>query len=59
VHAFADCAARLALVELRRAKPGGLVVEPPLVEWTARNVRSPEVGALVEGLVTRRAADPG
>jgi tRNA1Val (adenine37-N6)-methyltransferase len=59
VHAFAGSPARLALVELRRAKPGGLVVEPPLVEWTARNVRSPELGALVNGeLVTPRAADP-
>jgi tRNA1(Val) A37 N6-methylase TrmN6 len=59
VHAFSRSTARLALVELRRAKPGGLVVEPPLVEWTSRNVRSPEVSALVEaGVVTRRGADP-
>ncbi|HVW28509.1 MAG TPA: methyltransferase [Polyangiaceae bacterium] len=57
VHAFATSAARLALVELRRAKPGGLVVEPPLVEWTARSVRSPEVQALVDGAPTRRAGD--
>jgi tRNA1(Val) A37 N6-methylase TrmN6 len=54
VHAFTDSPARLALIELRRAKPGGLVVEPPLVEWTGRSVRSPELAALVNGaLVTR------
>src|SRR5579871_4989125 len=59
VHAFAGSPARLVLVELRRAKPGGLIVEPPLVEWTARNVRSPEVGSLVDaGLLTRREVDP-
>jgi tRNA1(Val) A37 N6-methylase TrmN6 len=60
VHAFAASPARLALVELRRAKPGGLVVDPPLVEWTAPRVRSPEVRALVErGKVKPRGADPG
>ena len=46
VHAFADRPARLALVELRRAKPGGLVIEPPLVEWRAEGVRGPELAAL-------------
>jgi tRNA1(Val) A37 N6-methylase TrmN6 len=49
VHAFADSPARLVLVELRKAKPGGLVVEPPLVEWVARGVRSPALAALVDG----------
>lgn len=49
VHAFANSPARLALVELRRAKPGGLVVVPPLVEWAARGVRSSELEALVAG----------
>lgn len=46
VHAFADRPARLALVELRRARPGGLVVEPPLVEWVAPQVPSAELSAL-------------
>jgi tRNA1(Val) A37 N6-methylase TrmN6 len=49
VHAFSTSSSRLALVELRRAKPGGLVVEPPLVEWAARGVRSDELDALVSG----------
>lgn len=42
VHARIDQPARLALVELRAARPGGLVVEPPLVEWIGRR-RSPEL----------------
>jgi tRNA1Val (adenine37-N6)-methyltransferase len=42
VHAHADKPARLALVELRAARPGGLVVEAPLVEWIGRR-RSPEL----------------
>jgi tRNA1(Val) A37 N6-methylase TrmN6 len=33
VHAFRNKPARIALVELRKARPGGLVVEPPLFEW--------------------------
>jgi tRNA1(Val) A37 N6-methylase TrmN6 len=49
VQAFVTSPARLALVELRRAKPRGLVVEPPLVEWNAPSVRSAEVAALVAG----------
>ena len=49
VHAFANSPARLALVELRRARPGGLVIDPPLIEWTAPGVRSREVKALVSG----------
>jgi tRNA1Val (adenine37-N6)-methyltransferase len=48
VHARSDSTARLALVELRRAKPGGLVVLPPLVEWNGRT-RSPELEAIVAG----------
>jgi tRNA1Val (adenine37-N6)-methyltransferase len=47
VHAKADAKARVALVELRRAKPGGLVVEPPLIEWTSPARRSPEIAALL------------
>jgi tRNA1Val (adenine37-N6)-methyltransferase len=61
VHAFVGLPARLALIELRRAKPGGLVVEAPLIEWAAPKLRSPEVAALLSGdtgsSVTRRAAD--
>ena len=49
VHAHADDPARLALVELRRAKPGGLVVEAPLVEWAGQHERSPELEAIVAG----------
>lgn len=42
VHARDDEPARLALVELRAARPGGLVIEPPLVEWRGLR-RSPEL----------------
>jgi tRNA1Val (adenine37-N6)-methyltransferase len=42
VHAREDKPARLALVELRAARPGGLVIEPPLFEWVGRR-RSPEL----------------
>ena len=42
VHAREDQPARLTLIELRAARPGGLVVEPPLVEWLGRR-RSPEL----------------
>lgn len=48
VHADPRATARLALVELRRARAGGLVVEPPLFEWSARGVRSPELSALLD-----------
>lgn len=48
VHAREGEAARLALVELRAARPGGLVVEPPLIEWHGRK-RSPEILALSVG----------
>lgn len=54
VHAYADRPARLALVELRYAKPGGLVVEPPLVEWTRPGRRSSE---LVELTGAAKAVD--
>jgi tRNA1(Val) A37 N6-methylase TrmN6 len=42
VHARVDQPARLALIELRAARPGGLVIEPPLIEWIGRK-RSPEL----------------
>jgi tRNA1Val (adenine37-N6)-methyltransferase len=48
VHPSSDAPARLVLVELLRAKPGGLVIEPPLVEWAAPGVRSPAVIAILE-----------
>jgi tRNA1Val (adenine37-N6)-methyltransferase len=48
VHPRSDEPARLALVELRAARPGGLVVEPPLFEWHGRK-RSPELLALSAG----------
>jgi tRNA1Val (adenine37-N6)-methyltransferase len=49
VHARADAPARLVLAEFRLAKPGGLVTEPPLVEWSRRGKRSPELAAIVAG----------
>lgn len=49
VYARATDPARLALVELRRAKPGGLVVEAPLVEWAGPRARTPELEAIVAG----------
>jgi tRNA1Val (adenine37-N6)-methyltransferase len=50
VHARSETPARLALVELRIAKPGGLVIEPPLVEWHHGRARSPELARLVSGV---------
>ncbi len=47
VHPTADAPARLALVELKPARPGGLAVESPLVEWQATGVRSAEIAALI------------
>jgi len=49
VHPRVDRAARLALVELKRAKPGGLVVEAPLIEWIGPGRRSAELKAIVSG----------
>jgi tRNA1(Val) A37 N6-methylase TrmN6 len=54
VHARADSPARLALVELRLARPGGLEVEAPLVEWSAPSVRSPELNALLRAKTSDR-----
>jgi tRNA1Val (adenine37-N6)-methyltransferase len=56
VHADAGAPARLVLCELRRARPGGLLVEPPLIEWSAKGVRSREVQALIDAR-PERAAD--
>jgi tRNA1Val (adenine37-N6)-methyltransferase len=49
VHADASSPARLALVELRRAREGGLVVEAPLYEWSGKGRRSPELSLILEG----------
>jgi tRNA1(Val) A37 N6-methylase TrmN6 len=49
VHADAQSPARVALIELRRAKPGGLVILPPLVEWASQGVRSPELARILSG----------
>jgi len=49
VHPFVDRPARVALMEFRRARPGGLVVEPPLVEWDAPGQRSAELYAITSG----------
>lgn len=55
VHAADGVPARVALVELRVAKPGGLVVEPPLVEWARPGVRAPELGDIVAGRFIQRS----
>ncbi|MET0790862.1 MAG: methyltransferase [Polyangiaceae bacterium] len=49
VHADARSPARVALIELRRAKPGGLVILPPLLEWASKGVRSPELAEILAG----------
>ena len=49
VHADAASPARAALIELRLAKPGGLVIEPPLIEWSAPGRRSAELAELLAG----------
>lgn len=54
VHAAPDAPARLALIELRRAKPGGLNVGPPLIEWSAPGVRSCELSRLIAGRANDR-----
>lgn len=45
--------ARLALLELRAARPGGLLIEPPLVEWIGQR-RSREVLALTDDRASDR-----
>lgn len=49
VHPFVDRPARVALVELRKAKPGGLVVEPPLVEWDRPGRATRELASITGG----------
>lgn len=49
VHADAASPARVVLVELRRAKAGGLVVSAPLFEWSAPGERTAELARIVAG----------
>lgn len=49
VHSRQSQPARLALVELRRARPGGLAVEPPLIEWGDGQERTPELVRIISG----------
>jgi tRNA1(Val) A37 N6-methylase TrmN6 len=58
VHPFERAPARLALLELKRAKEGGLLVEPPIVEWAARGVRTGLLSDLTEGRSTIAAKQP-
>jgi tRNA1Val (adenine37-N6)-methyltransferase len=58
VHPSLGEPARLALVELRRARPGGLSVEPPLLEWSAPGVRSDELSALLARKAAGRRGSP-
>ncbi len=46
VHAFGDRPARLVLLEVRRSRPGGLIVEAPLFEWAAPGEPSAEMRAV-------------
>jgi tRNA1Val (adenine37-N6)-methyltransferase len=48
VHASADAPARVALVEARAGRPGGLAVMPPLVERESTRGYTPELQALLE-----------
>jgi tRNA1(Val) A37 N6-methylase TrmN6 len=57
VHARDSEPARLVLIELRAARPGGLVIEPPLVEWHGR-ARSPELLALSGARAGDRTGSP-
>lgn len=54
VHAFASEPARVALVELRRARPGGLLVEPPIVEWSRPGTPTRSLSALTAGRASDR-----
>jgi len=55
VHADTSAHARVALVEMRRAKPGGLLILPPLFEWVEKGVRAPELTLILAG--KRASAD--
>jgi len=49
VHGRPDRPARVALLEFALAKDGGLVVQPPLVEFDAENQAAPELSRLLAG----------
>lgn len=49
VHADSSSPARVALIELRRARPGGLVILPPLFEWAEKGVRTRELARILSG----------
>ncbi len=49
VHPRGDAPARVVLVELKLAKPGGLVVEPALVEWSPSGRRTTELTQIIAG----------
>ncbi len=53
VHPRHGNEARVALVELRRANPGGLKIESPLFEWAAPGQRCPEFLAFTDAVQTR------
>jgi tRNA1(Val) A37 N6-methylase TrmN6 len=57
VHADASTPARVALIELRRAKPGGLEVLPPLFEWSEKGVRTPELALILAGKLAGKSED--
>ena len=46
VHSRAEAPARLVLLEVRRARPGGLVMEAPLIEWLGSGQRTAELRAV-------------
>jgi tRNA1(Val) A37 N6-methylase TrmN6 len=54
VHPFEHRPARIALLQLRKARPGGLVVEAPLIEWEAPGVPSAELLRLSAGKASDR-----
>ncbi|MBX3127117.1 MAG: methyltransferase [Polyangiaceae bacterium] len=58
VHAYADRDARLALTEFKPGRPGGLCVEPPLVEWRSAGVPSAELAELSAPRAVDRAESP-
>jgi tRNA1Val (adenine37-N6)-methyltransferase len=55
VHSTAESPARVVLVEALAAKPGGLSVEPPLIERDAHGAYTPELARIL-GLRFRRCA---
>jgi tRNA1Val (adenine37-N6)-methyltransferase len=54
VHSFPERAARLALVELRLARPGALEIEPPLIEWRSPGEPTEELSRISAGRANDR-----